>query len=80
MALHNFAKGDVVQIINRTMSGQYFVEGTATILGSLPNEDMYMVQFHRSGRAEGRSYQRYVDPNAQEDMETYIEKLSAKVI
>lgn len=78
MAIHNFELGEVVQIINRTMGGKYFLEGTATIVRALHNEDTYLVQFHRSGVAEGKAYQRYVDPNAQNDIEAYIEKLNAK--
>jgi len=58
-----YKRGDKVYMINQKLSGEFFSEGKATIIGPHgSNEDLYVVQF--KGRDEFPVV-RYVDPEAQ---------------
>lgn len=76
MNQHNFKVGDVVYILNQTMSGKVFIEGKARIAGLLKNEDQYKVQFLDGNQS--KRYERYVDPAAQDDPAKYIDKLNGR--
>lgn len=88
--LHNFDLGDIVTVFNCTPGGTFVIEGRAFITDIRDGEDMYDVQFRDEKlctsqgkvtggrqRADNRSYLRYVDPNGQEDPETYLKVLNA---
>lgn len=64
--------GQKVTVINSTMSGVYFIEGTATVLKHL-DDDRYLVRF--GGNAE-MSVERYVDPRAQALPAEYVAELN----
>lgn len=81
MEVHNYAVGDIVYVLNQTISGRLFLEGRAKIKRLLHNKDRYVVQFlsARDGKPSKQCYERYVDPNAQDEPIDFVEQLNAKV-
>jgi hypothetical protein len=78
--VHNFHVGDVVVVFNRSFS-KFKIEGRAEIVSLRKAEDMYNVRFFRDWyddhphKVDGAQI-RYVDPNGQDDPETYVESLN----
>lgn len=76
---HNFKVGDTVFIINRTYSGEFFLEGKARIKRVLATEDRYRVQFIAdNGKLAKQVHERFVDPAAQDDPYALINKLNRR--
>ncbi len=68
-----FAKGTTVNIINMTMTGRFICEGRATIVRAVPDVDsQYIVRF----AGEKQTVERFVDPNAQDDLEACLAALN----
>lgn len=65
-----FKPGQQVWIINRTLGGQYLVEGSARVMRRLGN-DRYRVRF-----PDGDLVERFVDPKAQADPYAYVRTLN----
>ncbi len=72
--MHTFKKGSKVTVINRTMSGKFYVEGRAEIVSRINDSDeYYKVRFER--RLD--TLERFVDPQAQDDCAAFVEQLNA---
>ena len=69
-----YEKGEVVSIINRKMSGDFVVEGCATIVQHIEDEE-YEVRFGD----DDTTYERFVDSAAQDDPEGYAELLTKSI-
>jgi len=72
MTQHDFSVGQSVTILNQTMGGRFVVEGKATITSLLTRDNCYMVDFGDGGG----SYERFVDPSAQETPQACVRKLN----
>lgn len=70
-----YLKGEIVNVINSTMSGTLFLEGTATIVKAVdPDDSRYLVQFTDGF---GGPVERFVDPLAQEgNVGAYLDRLN----
>jgi hypothetical protein len=74
---HDFDLGDIVTVFNRTLGGKFVIEGLAAIVKIRKPEDMYQVRFlDDQEQGHKHTWIRYVDPNGQEDPETYLEILN----
>ena len=72
-------KGDVVWVLNLTWQNTLMVEGQATILKAHQTERYYRVRFHRNGKpALGEEYDRFIDPEAQDDPHAYVQRINAE--
>ena len=76
-------KGQKVYIINRKLSGKFFVEGIATIVtpGKTPDDPCTVRFFDWAALSTKRTwgaerFQRFVDPAAQEDPHGYVKRLN----
>jgi hypothetical protein len=69
-----FKKGQSVHIINQTMSGKFFVEGTAKIIKPTDVEGRYLVRFPE--RAGAIQCERFVDELAQSDPQAYVNTMN----
>jgi hypothetical protein len=80
MANHNFKVGDTVYIVNRTMQGDFFLEGLegkARIKRLLPNDNRYAVNFIASdGKLARQAHERFVDAAAQHEPQAFVNKLN----
>lgn len=68
---HSFRKGERVTIFARTMGGRFVIEGTGTIVKPVEGVDHYYIVAFPDGR-----YQRFVDPDGQENPQAYVDKLN----
>lgn len=69
-----FKIGDRVTVINSTPSGRFKIEGKAYIVKIIDREDSrFMVRFEGSTRR----FERFVDPDAQDNPEAYLAALNA---
>lgn len=75
--IHNYKVGETVYVINRTIQGEFFLEGKAKIKRLLPNEDRYAVQFLTSdGKFAKQVHERFVDPAAQDEPWDFLRQLN----
>jgi hypothetical protein len=71
-----FRKGEVVHIINTSMSGRFFIEGQAKVVRAIPGvEGQYLVCF----KGETQPVERFVDPRAQIDTGRFVADLNAQL-
>lgn len=69
-ATHSFAVGTLVSVLNRDISGCFFVEGKAKILSGIKGDhETYRVRFK-----DGFVCTRFVDPEAQDDPQGYCDR------
>lgn len=70
-----FKKGAVVSIINCDARGVFFVEGRATVVKPAKDGAQSIVRFMKG---EG-TFERFIDPAAQTDPESFVHELNRKV-
>lgn len=76
--IHNFKKGDWVFIINQSAGGEFYIEGKGQIVAPVKTiEDRYKVRIKQ--RESWETYERYVDPNAQDDPYDFTSRLNAQL-
>jgi hypothetical protein len=69
-----YKKGDVVWVLTLSAQNTLVVEGQATVMKVLANQDFYRVMFHRGGDV----HDRFIDPEAQGDPHAYVERINAQ--
>ena len=69
-----YKKGEKVYIINRKLSGDFIVEGQATIVKHICDET-YEVRFGD----DRETYERFIDPSAQDSPEEYAVLLTESI-
>lgn len=73
-----FKIGDKVTILNRKMNGKFFVEGKGTIQKVLDSQsNRCHIMFEDE---PGILYPRFVDPEAQEDPEKYVQEANKELV
>jgi hypothetical protein len=65
-----YKKGDIVTIFAVKPSGIFFIEGKATVIKKISEDDNYLVTF----KDDDESFERYVDPEGQDNPKEYVEK------